>query len=209
MKPQMNLLGEDGNIFAILGRATRLLKENGMIEEAKEMTRRVFASHNYYKALNIVSEYVETELSNPSISPEMVQRIVNRQGEKSIPVQFQRKLNCKGELLMVVHNDDKQDHYKIERIIEVPKTEYQRLSNDFFLPRPYIADHLDDMWFDDKEECWHCIMVRTPSTKEALLVESEGFGYARYTAFVQDQTQLKLEGIPIEQYREKTRSKER
>lgn len=52
-------------------------------------------------------------------------------------------------------------------------------------------------------------MIRTPNAKEALLVESEGFGYARYTAFVQDQTQLKLEGIPIEQYREKTRSKER
>lgn len=51
MRPQMNLLGEEGNIFAILGRATRLLKENDMIEEAKEMTRRVFASHNYYKAL--------------------------------------------------------------------------------------------------------------------------------------------------------------
>lgn len=208
MRPQMNLLGEEGNIFAILGRATRLLKENDMIEEVKEMTRRVFASHNYYKALNIVSEYVETELSDPSTSREVVQRIVSRQGEKPIPIQFHRKLNCKEELLMA-SQDDEQARYKIERIIEVTKTEYQRLSNDFFLPRPYIADHWDDMWFDDEEECWHCIMIRTPNAKEALLVESEGFGYARYTAFVQDQTQLKLEGIPIEQYREKTRSKER
>ena len=151
---------------------------------------------------------METELSDPSTSREVVQRIVSRQGEKPIPIQFHRKLNCKEELL-IASRDDEQLRYKIERIIEVTKTEYQRLSNDFFLPRPYIADHLDNMWFDDKEEYWHYIMVKTPSTKEALLVESEGFGYARYTALVQDQTQLNLDGIPIEKYQEKRHSKER
>ena len=109
----MKLLGDEGNIFAILGRATRLLKENDMIEEAKEMTRRVFASHNYYKALNIVSEYVETELSDPSTSREVVQRIVSRQGGKPIPIQVHRKLNCKEELLMA-SRDDEQARYKMK-----------------------------------------------------------------------------------------------
>lgn len=208
MRPRMNLVGEDGNIFAILGRTAQLLKENGMMEKAKEMTNRVCSSHSYEKALHIISEYVETELSDPAISGENMREIVTRQEEKPMPVQFHRKLNCKEELLMV-NQDDGQARYKIERIIEVTKQEYRNLCNGLLEPKPYIAKHLDDMWFDDKAECWHCIMIRTPSTKEALLVESEGFGYARYTALVQDQTQLKLEGIPIEQYREKTRSKER
>ena len=125
-----------------------------------------------------------------------------------MPVQFHRKVNCKEELLMV-NQDDEQARYIIERIIEVTKQEYQRLSNDFFSPRPYITKHLDDMWFDDKTECWHCIMIRTPNEKEAILVESEGYKYARYTALVQDQTQLNLDGIPIEQYQEQKRAKER
>ena len=62
-RPKMKLVGEDGNIFAILGRASRLLKRNGQAEQAEEMSNRVYHSRDYYKALNIISEYVETELS--------------------------------------------------------------------------------------------------------------------------------------------------
>ena len=62
-RPQMKLIGEDGNIFAILGRASKLLRENGQPEKAKEMSDRVYQSGNYYQALHIISEYVETELT--------------------------------------------------------------------------------------------------------------------------------------------------
>ena len=62
-KPKMQLLGQDGNIFAIMGRASRLLKNNGQREKAKEMCDRVTASKSYAEALGIISEYVETELS--------------------------------------------------------------------------------------------------------------------------------------------------
>ena len=65
-KPQMQLLGEDGNIFSILGRASRLLNRAGMKAQSEEMFERVTACEDYNKALNIISEYVETELSPPS-----------------------------------------------------------------------------------------------------------------------------------------------
>ena len=67
-KPKMQLIGQDGNIFAIMGRASRLLKNAGQRDKAKEMCDRVTASRSYSEALNIVSEYVETELS-PSPTP--------------------------------------------------------------------------------------------------------------------------------------------
>lgn len=62
-KPKMQLIGQDGNIFAIMGRASRLLKNAGQSDKAKEMCDRVTASQSYSEALSIVSEYVETELS--------------------------------------------------------------------------------------------------------------------------------------------------
>ena len=62
-KPKMQLMGQDGNIFAIMGRASRLLKSSGQGDKAKEMRDRVMSCDSYQKALNIVSEYVETELS--------------------------------------------------------------------------------------------------------------------------------------------------
>ena len=67
-KPKMQLIGQDGNIFAIMGRASRLLKSSGQGDKAKEMRDRVMSCDSYQKALNIISEYVETELS-PSPTP--------------------------------------------------------------------------------------------------------------------------------------------
>ena len=67
-RPKMQLIGQDGNIFAIMGRASRLLKSAGQSDKAKEMCGRVMASKSYNAALTIVSEYVETELS-PSPTP--------------------------------------------------------------------------------------------------------------------------------------------
>lgn len=62
-KPTMSLLGMDGNIFAILGKASALLKEAGQGDLVSHMTQRVTTCGDYHKALNIISEYVETELS--------------------------------------------------------------------------------------------------------------------------------------------------
>lgn len=67
-RPKLKLLGHDGNIFAIMGHASRLLRANGQGKEADEMIQRVHDSDNYYKALGIISEYVETELSVPEKS---------------------------------------------------------------------------------------------------------------------------------------------
>jgi len=58
-KPKYPLIGADGNIFNLLGMASRTLRENGMREQAKEMQSRVTASGSYYEALNILGEYVE------------------------------------------------------------------------------------------------------------------------------------------------------
>ena len=54
-KPKMQLIGQDGNIFAIMGRASRLLKNAGQSDKAKEMCDRVTASQSYSEALSIVS----------------------------------------------------------------------------------------------------------------------------------------------------------
>lgn len=62
-KPKIELVGQDGNVFAVMGRASRALKQAGMADEAKEMFDRVTSCGNYYEALNIISEYVDTELS--------------------------------------------------------------------------------------------------------------------------------------------------
>lgn len=43
-KPDCKLIGEDGNIFNLMGIASKTLKQNGMADEAKEMCSRVTSS---------------------------------------------------------------------------------------------------------------------------------------------------------------------
>lgn len=59
-KPKFALIGEDGNIFNLMGIASRTLKRNGMQEEAKEMCNRITnGAKSYDEALMIIDEYVE------------------------------------------------------------------------------------------------------------------------------------------------------
>jgi len=57
-KPDCNLIGEDGNIFNLMARAARTLRENGLSGEAKEMRDRITSSDSYDEALCIIGEYV-------------------------------------------------------------------------------------------------------------------------------------------------------
>ncbi len=57
-KPDCPLIGQDGNIYNLVGIASQTLKENGLAEQAKEMCDRVFASGSYNEALGILCDYV-------------------------------------------------------------------------------------------------------------------------------------------------------
>jgi len=47
VKPNCPLIGENRNIFNLVGIAARTLKRNGLSEEASEMSTRVFGSGSY------------------------------------------------------------------------------------------------------------------------------------------------------------------
>ena len=58
-KPQCKLIGEDGNVFFIIGKVTRTLKEFGYPDKAKEFQEKATASKSYDEVLQLVMDYVE------------------------------------------------------------------------------------------------------------------------------------------------------
>ncbi len=71
-KPDCPLIGQDGNIFNLVGIAAKTLKRNGLSEQATEMTSRVLNSGSYGEALGILSEYVNiTSVDEPGETFEM------------------------------------------------------------------------------------------------------------------------------------------
>ena len=72
VKPDCPLIGENGNIYNLVGIASRTLKRNGLPDEASEMTEKVFGSGSYEEALGIIGEYVNiTSVDEPGEDMDM------------------------------------------------------------------------------------------------------------------------------------------
>lgn len=57
-KPDCPLIGKDGNIFNLIGIASKTLRDNGLAEQAVQMRDRIRVSGSYDEALSIIGEYV-------------------------------------------------------------------------------------------------------------------------------------------------------
>ena len=72
VKPDCPLIGEDGNIFRLMGIASETLRENGMQEQAEEMRSRIFQCQSYDSALSIIGDYVNITTNEQSEGLSMV-----------------------------------------------------------------------------------------------------------------------------------------
>ena len=72
VKPDCPLIGENGNIYNLVGIASRTLKRNGLSDEASEMREKVFGSGSYEEALGMIGEYVNiTSVDDPGEDMDM------------------------------------------------------------------------------------------------------------------------------------------
>ena len=58
-KPKCRLIGQDGNVFNIIGLVKRALKDSGKSDKASEFVRRAFSANSYDEVLTMAGEYVE------------------------------------------------------------------------------------------------------------------------------------------------------
>jgi len=75
------------------------------------------------------------------------------------------------------------DKCKVESIVELSYSEFQDFKNHLFDNRPFIEDNIDYM-YRDNEGINHCLLVLGEGEEDGILVESEGYSYARYTALL-------------------------
>jgi hypothetical protein len=58
-KPTVKLIGTDGNVFSIISKVNRALRDQP--EKAKEFTDKAFSAGSYDEVLTLIQEYVEVE----------------------------------------------------------------------------------------------------------------------------------------------------
>ena len=61
MKPVCKLVGKDGNVFAIISKVSKTLKQAGMKDNASEFTSRAMSCRNYDEVLQLCFEYVDVQ----------------------------------------------------------------------------------------------------------------------------------------------------
>ena len=93
--------------------------------------------------------------------------------------------------------------FQITKVIELPTGQYRRYRNELWRDVTFISRNESNMRFDEKTETFLCLLVTSRDTISGLLVEADGFGYARYAAFIPDKKALALDGIPVERANEK------
>lgn len=82
---------------------------------------------------------------------------------------------------------------QIKTAVKVPHLEYLRLLDDPLENRNYIKDHIEDMYFED--DVYHSILVYCEEEQGGILIESEGYEYARYQGFVSNVHEILETGI--------------
>jgi len=58
-KPEVKLLGENGNIFNLLGIACSALEKENLKAEAKELRSKIFSCGSYDEALQLIMQYCD------------------------------------------------------------------------------------------------------------------------------------------------------
>ncbi len=70
----------------------------------------------------------------------------------------------------------------IEKTITLTPSEFAAFCDDFLGYWDFIKENRDLM--KEKDGIWHCIKVTARGSKISVLVESEGYDFARYTAVI-------------------------
>ena len=76
-----------------------------------------------------------------------------------------------------------QDEFVIEKEIILSKSEFDKFINRPLDDYDFIKENLELMYCD-KDDVFHCIFVTSNEHDFGILVESEGYHYARYTAYL-------------------------
>jgi len=59
VKPKCKLTGTDGNVFSVIGKVSKCLREVGLKDEAEEFRNKALKSHSYDSVLALCFEYVD------------------------------------------------------------------------------------------------------------------------------------------------------
>jgi len=83
------------------------------------------------------------------------------------------------------HKDDliPKNEVKIEKVVTLQINEFRKFEDRLLDNYDFIAENKELMYIDE-DDVWHAILITAKEVDYGILVESEGYDYARYAAYI-------------------------
>lgn len=70
----------------------------------------------------------------------------------------------------------------VEKVVELSAAQFAAFLNEPLMDQTFISENVERMYHDGERD--HCLLVLEQGKDDGLLVQSEGFSYARYAAYL-------------------------
>lgn len=133
----------------------------------------------------------------PTVLSEMAELLPPLSGEQLAVLEADLLVN--GCYAPVIVNEDtaiiRPTPFRIIREIILTDAQYHRFQSDLLAERPYIAARTKLTGYDRETGGFCCLLVTSRNRKDGILVDGEGYHYARYAAYVPNKQALDLRGV--------------
>ena len=87
---------------------------------------------------------------------------------------------------------------EVVKVIQLSPQQFRHFSANLLQDMPFIAANTHLTGRD--KEVTRCLLVTIRGNRDGILVDSQGFDYARYSAYVPDKRSLDLQDVPVEHH---------
>ena len=87
---------------------------------------------------------------------------------------------------------------EVVKIIQLSAQQFRHFSANLMWDMPFITDNKDLTGYN--KGVTRCLLVTTRRNRDGILVDSQGYNYARYSAYVSDKRSLDLRDVPVDHY---------
>ena len=90
------------------------------------------------------------------------------------------------------------------KVIELTQAQYQHYAAHLGEKAPFITANRA-LRGTDAHGVIRCLLITVRSRRDGMLIDAQGYDYARYSAYIRDKSRLSLRDIPVEHYNLKLR----
>ena len=101
------------------------------------------------------------------------------------------------ELTDALTHMTRQSPFQVVKIIELTEAQYQHYAAHLGEEAPFITANQTIMG-TDKRGVTRCLLITVRSRRDGILIDAQGYDYARYSAYIRDKSRRSLRDIPVE-----------